>query len=132
MKIVRRGVTEVNSICNYYQLPIDDIKLHIQLFKQSNGYRPFLFNQTVDYCGYMRNMDSQPLFHAFYKTWITTTNFNHSCPFNHAIVVKNLKYNGNHIMNNLPMPNGEYMVAIKTFTSPRWRSEYKVYVTKTD
>ncbi|KAH8372408.1 hypothetical protein KR093_011383 [Drosophila rubida] len=132
MKVIRRGVIAFNSLCVNHQLPIDNLKLHLQLFKQSNGYQPFMINYTLDYCFYIRSPKSYPLFQAFHAAFMLATNFNHSCPINHDIVVDNLLYEDNRMLNSLPISRGEYLVVLKTLVSKLWRNEYKIYVSRND
>lgn len=49
----------------------------------------------------------------------------------HDLIIKDLVYD-KHTMIDLPMPNGEYMVIIKSSTSKILRIEFKIYVTRSD
>lgn len=95
MKIRRRGVAYFNLNMTLHKKPIDSIVLNLELFKKSNGYRPFLFNQTIDFCYYQRNPMAYMLFQSFHKTFLAVSNINHTCPYNVSIMYKlmqNCKY----------------------------------------
>ncbi|KAH8372409.1 hypothetical protein KR093_011384, partial [Drosophila rubida] len=132
MNVLRRGVSAFNMRCEIYKKPITNIKVHFELFRKSNGYRSFLLNHTLDYCFYMRSPTSYPLFHAIHKTFITFSNFNHSCPYDHDFVVNNFVYGGNSFLEDIPLPNGEYMLVVRTAFWKAWRMEYKIHVLRTD
>lgn len=81
MKIRSRGVSVFNLNITLHKKPIDNVILNLELFKKSNGYRPFLFNQTIDFCYYQRNPMAYTLFQSFHKTFLAATNINHTCPY---------------------------------------------------
>ncbi|KAH8390704.1 hypothetical protein KR215_010656, partial [Drosophila sulfurigaster] len=132
MNVVRRGVIVFNMKCEIYRKPINDLKVHFELFRKTNGYQLFMLNHTVDYCFYMRNPISYPLVHAVHKTFADYTNLNHSCPVDHDIIVNNFAYGGSPFLEDMPMPNGEYMVVVKIAFAKAWRSEFKVFLMRTD
>lgn len=82
MKMISRGAAVLNMNLTVLKKPIDRITLNLQLFKKSNGYHPFLFNQTIDFCYYMRNPTAYIFFQSFHKTFLSATNLNHTCPYN--------------------------------------------------
>lgn len=81
MKIRSRGMAVFNMNITLHKKPIDNVILNLELFKKSNGYRPFLFNQTIDFCYYQRNPMAYTLFQSFHKTFLAATNINHTCPY---------------------------------------------------
>jgi len=81
MKIVQRGVSAFYMIWKWYKKPINNIDVNLSFHKRSNGYLPFLFNQTLDYCYYMRNPKAHPLIYTMHKTFWPASNINHSCPY---------------------------------------------------
>jgi len=54
--------------------------------KRLNGYKPFLYNLTLDFCNYMRNPHSGNLLANFgYSIIKPYSNVNHSCPYTVSI-----------------------------------------------
>lgn len=49
MKIRSRGVAVFNLNMTLHKKPVHSVVLNLELFKKSNGYRPFLFNQSIDF-----------------------------------------------------------------------------------
>ncbi|EDV96531.1 uncharacterized protein LOC6557456 [Drosophila grimshawi] len=126
-----RGVPSFSMISKLYRRPVDNIFLNVELFRKTNGYRSFLLNQSLDFCYYMRNPKAYVFFHSFHNSFVAVSNFNHTCPYNHDIIIKGWSYKKGSMI-ELPMPNGDYMIYLKLSVSKVWRAEIKLYVTRTD
>ncbi|XP_016990156.1 uncharacterized protein LOC108052296 [Drosophila rhopaloa] len=131
MKIVRRGVAAFFMVWKLYKVPIDNVEINVALYKKSNGYRPFLFNQTLDYCYYMRNPKAHPLIYTMHKVFLPSSNMNHSCPYDHDLIINNFVYNKNDLK-DLPVPNGDYMIKVQVATDKEYRVFVRIYATKKD
>ncbi|KAH8257501.1 hypothetical protein KR038_010800, partial [Drosophila bunnanda] len=129
MKIVRRGVASFYMFLKLHKMPINNVDVNVSLLKRSNGYQPFLFNQTVDYCYYMRNPQAHPLIYTLHKVMFKKTNMNHSCPFDHDLKVENFTYDQNDMM-DLPLPSGDYMIKLILATYKICRVTLKIYFKK--
>lgn len=92
MKIRSRGVAVFNLNMTLHKKPVHSVVLNLELFKKSNGYRPFLFNQTIDFCYYQRNPMAYTLFQSFHKTFLAASNMNHTCPYNVSMNYKLMQY----------------------------------------
>ncbi|CAD6998236.1 unnamed protein product [Ceratitis capitata] len=84
------------------------------LMRKANGYKPFLYNFTVDACKYMKKRNNPVInyFHSFFEKYST---INRTCPYGpqDELVDKLPISYVNHIATKvLPLPNGEY--AFKT------------------
>ncbi|ALC41230.1 maker49, partial [Drosophila busckii] len=105
-----RAVNRYRIDLNYNATLLIDHKtlfVHAQAFKKENGYKPWLFNTTVDVCKFFRK-PYDPFFIIIFRSFKDHTNFNHTCPFK-----------GDHIVNNihltyatlaLPVPSGDYLI----------------------
>jgi len=60
-------------------------QVNFGLFKRFNGYRPFLYNQTIDACYFINHQKSNPVAKYFFDIIRGITNLNHSCPYNVCI-----------------------------------------------
>ncbi|KAI8040430.1 hypothetical protein M5D96_006373, partial [Drosophila gunungcola] len=69
------------------QNPHRNVGINVSLYKKSNGYRPHLFNQTLDFCYYMRNPRAHPLIYMMHKVFLSNSNMNHSCPYNFSAIL---------------------------------------------
>lgn len=65
--------------------------MNVALFKRFNGYRPFLYNFTIDACRFFHNQKSNPVAQYFYSLYRDVSNINHSCPYNVRTWFKKLK-----------------------------------------
>lgn len=46
-----------------------------------NGYRPFLYNISVDACKFLKNRKANPIANYFFDFIKEISNMNHSCPY---------------------------------------------------
>ncbi|EDW73497.1 uncharacterized protein Dwil_GK17574 [Drosophila willistoni] len=129
MKLVRRGIAAFYMNAKLKQIPVNSAGINLALHKKSNGYQPFLFNQSLDYCYYMRNPRDYPFIHSFHKTFMSISNINHSCPYDHDLKVDRMIYDKNSLK-DFPIPIGDYMLQLRVATYKIWRAEVKIYVTK--
>ncbi|KAH8380224.1 hypothetical protein KR009_009569, partial [Drosophila setifemur] len=129
MKVVRRGVAAFFMHCKVYKLPVTNADVSVSLLKKSNGYRPFLFNQTLDYCYYMRNPQAYPLIYSMHKAFMPYSNINHSCPYEHDLIMSNLIYKEDDLK-DLPLPTGDYMIRIGVRTQKILRGFFKIFISK--
>jgi len=60
--------------------PAYNIDLHMQVFKKANGYKPWLFNITIDVCRFFKKHNN-PVFLIVVNLVKEFTNFNHTCPY---------------------------------------------------
>ncbi|XP_061398081.1 uncharacterized protein LOC133333808 [Musca vetustissima] len=107
LKFIRRGVVGMNISVNVLQ-PLPDIFMEMGFFKRANGYKPFFYNQTVDLCKLLSNAKYNVVAKILLDIMSGYTNLNHSCPYNHDIIVRNLILTESHFK-ILPLPTGEYM-----------------------
>ncbi|KAI8036981.1 hypothetical protein M5D96_010297 [Drosophila gunungcola] len=113
------------------KLPITNMKIIIEPMRNDNGYRPFFMSTTVDFCRYMRNPNLQKmtLFTKLYANIRNVSNLNHTCPYNNDIVLEKF-WTGDlekGLTKYLPIPNGQYALFSKWFTSNILRANLNVY-----
>ncbi|XP_043649321.1 uncharacterized protein LOC122617503 isoform X1 [Drosophila teissieri] len=112
LKSVNRTFKYVSVKVKLLKLPITKIKMHFVLYKRLNGYLPFLYNMTFDACKFLKSPNTNQIALFFYKFFRDYSNINHTCPYNHDIVLDKMPY---HNVNNLltkilPFPEGNYML----------------------
>ncbi|KAH8284875.1 hypothetical protein KR054_002134, partial [Drosophila jambulina] len=61
--------------------------LRFQVFKKLNGYRPFLFNFTVDGCQFLKGKKNQ-MTKFFFESFASYSNMLHPCPYTVSIFYK--------------------------------------------
>jgi len=55
------------------------------LYKRLNGYKPFLYNMTLDGCRFLKSRNPNPIALYFYNLFKDYSNINHTCPYNVSI-----------------------------------------------
>ncbi|KRK07090.1 uncharacterized protein LOC26535167 isoform X1 [Drosophila yakuba] len=111
LKSVNRSYKYVSVKAKLLQLPVAKAKVRLALYKRLNGYKPFLYDMTIDACRFLKYPKSNPVALYFYNCFKEYSNLNHTCPFEHDIVLDKMSY---HSINNkltkvLPFPEGNYM-----------------------
>ncbi|XP_037941293.1 uncharacterized protein LOC119674238 [Teleopsis dalmanni] len=108
MKSINRSYKYISLRAKVHKLPITNLKINYALFKRANGYKPFLYNITVDACAFMKSHNN-PVTTYIYNIIKEHTNLNRSCPLNHDIIVEKLDatFLEKKLM-LLPFPSGQY------------------------
>ncbi|XP_039497157.1 uncharacterized protein LOC120455242 [Drosophila santomea] len=111
LKSVNRSYKYCSLKVKLLQLPITKIKVRFGLYKRLNGYIPFLYNMTLDACRFLKSAKPNPIANFFYSFFKDHSNINHTCPYNHDIVVDQMLYNhiNYKVTKILPFPEGSYM-----------------------
>jgi len=119
------------------------------MFKRFNGYRPFMYNVTVDACRFLKNRKSSPVINFWLNVIENYTNFNHLCPFNvsifsdkylpitsifyfkHDISLEKLPVEtvNFQVTDVLPFPEGDYLIETNWIAYDIKRAELKFYGT---
>ncbi|KAH8351985.1 hypothetical protein KR084_001008 [Drosophila pseudotakahashii] len=111
LKSVNRTYKYLSLKVKLLKTPITKIKMNISIFQRLNGYKPFLYNVTVDACKIVKNQKSNPVASYLYSLFKSHSNMNHSCPYDHDIILEklNTKFVNNQVTDVLPVPPGDYL-----------------------
>ncbi|XP_059221474.1 uncharacterized protein LOC106088968 [Stomoxys calcitrans] len=129
--VVRRGVISANVYAAIHKSNLNNVSVNLGLYKKENGYRPFLYNITLDFCKFIKTRKSFPFFRMFFDTFRKNSNINHSCPYNHDIIVENYTLS-DEMFKLLPLPEGEYMFKLLVGTYNVWKADISGYILKND
>ncbi|XP_005190284.4 uncharacterized protein LOC101891550 [Musca domestica] len=110
-----------------WQLPVNNISINLSLFKKLNGYRPFLYNFSVDMCKFFKNPKKYPFVQLYHHIIVNESNINHTCPYNHDLIVKDVFLHESKFK-NLPLPRGEYRFDLKVSAYNDLKGEIKAYI----
>ncbi|XP_050335808.1 uncharacterized protein LOC126766860 [Bactrocera neohumeralis] len=110
---------------------IDNITVKAELFRKTNGYTPFIYKFTMDFCELKRNPQRQPVMTIFFKYLEQNSNLNHTCPYDHDIILKNFVM-PEEVLMLLPYPKGDYMVQLGFAAYNEWVLTVKAFVQITD
>ncbi|KQS62775.1 uncharacterized protein LOC26527016 [Drosophila erecta] len=135
IKSMNRTYKYLSLKVNLFKTPVTDVKVCCEygLYQRLNGYKPFLYNVTVDACKFLTNQNSHPIFKFIYVFFKHVFNMNHSCPYDHDIIMEKVTAeNINHHMTKiLPFPKGKYMFKMHWIAYNINRAIIRVYITLT-
>ncbi|XP_013104281.2 uncharacterized protein LOC106084880 [Stomoxys calcitrans] len=114
LSVVGRGLVSLNIKVGLYKTPVTNSTINVAIYKKANGFKPFLYNYTVNVCAFFANRKRYPVIKVLFDIFLQHSNLNHTCPYYDAIVVKDLVLNEN-MFRLLPLPEGEYMFKLKVF-----------------
>lgn len=63
------------------------LKVNVAFFKKSNGYQPYLYNTSADFCNFLKQRQKYPILQVLANYMLHSTNINHTCPFDVSTVV---------------------------------------------
>ncbi|XP_059224704.1 uncharacterized protein LOC106092684 [Stomoxys calcitrans] len=93
------------------QLPVTSFSVHIEVHYLSNVRQPIVpLNSTWDYCQFLANRKRFRSFERVYNLLGYYTNVNHSCPYNHDIIGKDMSID----TQKVPFPLLPGVYALKT------------------
>ncbi|KPU72870.1 uncharacterized protein Dana_GF28102 [Drosophila ananassae] len=112
-----------------YKKPVSNVKVTFALLKKFSGYKPFLYNITVDACKSLRNPNANPVFAFFYGFYHDFSNLNHTCPYNHDVIVEKLPIShvDHQFSKLLAFPTGEYQFFTDWFIKGINRATVRIY-----
>ncbi|KAH8293476.1 hypothetical protein KR054_000816, partial [Drosophila jambulina] len=150
LKSVNRTYKYLSLKVNLYKLPITKVKANVELLKRFSGYKPFLYNVTVDVCQFMKNPKSNPIAAYLYGFFKNHSNMNHTCPYNvslksvvvlifkiylvylqHDIIIDRLSVSflNQHVTEVLPFPIGDYLFQSNWIADGINRANVNLYFT---
>ncbi|XP_017065637.1 uncharacterized protein LOC108104204 [Drosophila eugracilis] len=131
LKSVNRSYKYLSLKVNLLKTPVTKVKINGRLFKRFNGYRPFMFNITADFCRFMTNTNSNAVANYFFEFLKSHSNINHTCPYDHDLILDKLdvSFVNHHVTKVLPFPEGDYLLETHWIAYGIDRAVVKIYGT---
>ncbi|XP_037716808.1 uncharacterized protein LOC119551506 [Drosophila subpulchrella] len=131
LKSVNRSYKYVSVKYKLLKSPVTKIKVNMAMFKRFNGYRPFMYNITVDACRFLKNRKSSPVINFWFNVIENYSNFNHYCPYNHDLLLEKLPVEtvNFQVTDVLPFPEGDYLIETNWIAYDIKRAVLKFYGT---
>ncbi|EDW02515.1 uncharacterized protein LOC6561248 [Drosophila grimshawi] len=126
LKVMGRGRIAANVELDILQLPVESIQVKYSVFKKQNVYLPFLFNVSLDFCHFMKHPNRLNVFYYFHRALMPYTNWNHTCPYNHKIIIKDFVLT-DEMFAKVPIPEGSYMFDVKVASNYTWVANFHAY-----
>ncbi|XP_022228402.2 uncharacterized protein LOC111078162 [Drosophila obscura] len=131
LKSINRTYKYLSIKVNLLKPLVTNVMVNGAMLKRANGYKPFLYNITIDFCRFMKYRRSNPV--ALYALGLlgTNTNLNHSCPYHGVMFVDKLptSFINHQITEILPFPEGDYMLEYRFSSENINRAVFQVYGT---
>ncbi|SPP87013.1 uncharacterized protein LOC117588940 [Drosophila guanche] len=128
IKAVNRTHKYIDLTARLFKGPADNISVNLKLMRYNHGYKPFFIELSYDACKFLKN-PKNPFVTSFYNTFRKNSNLNHTCPFDHDLIVDKL-YTGNleNNFSNFPsLMNGDYAFFTEWFMNKIQRSYVNIY-----
>ncbi|XP_028896145.2 uncharacterized protein LOC114804022 [Zeugodacus cucurbitae] len=126
LRVPKRGEIALSVHVRLFQIPVNNVSINLSFFKKASGYRPFLYNVSADFCAFMANKKRFPFINIVLDALLKDSNINHTCPYNHDIIVNNLVLR-DEMFGRIPVPAGEYMFKLMVGAYNEWKADIKVY-----
>ncbi|KAH8401272.1 hypothetical protein KR009_004212, partial [Drosophila setifemur] len=133
LKSVNRSYKYFSVKANLFKVPITQVTVNFALYKRLSGYKPFLYNITLDACRFYHNPRSNPVASYFYDFFKNVSNMNHSCPYDHDVVIDKITVQevNERFTKLLPFPEGNYMLKTIWLNYKIERLVFKIYFSLT-
>ncbi|XP_020810577.1 uncharacterized protein LOC110185901 [Drosophila serrata] len=130
-KAVNRSFKYISIKVKLYKTPITNVQVNFALLKRFGGYKPFLYNVNVDACKFLRNPSSNPVVVYLYSFFKSHSNMNHTCPYNHDLIVDKLTVDflNTQVTEVITFPLGEFLFQSQWFAYNILRATVNIYVT---
>ncbi|KNC21285.1 hypothetical protein FF38_08398, partial [Lucilia cuprina] len=110
-KLMVKSINDMTVlICTY----ISQVNAKL-LRKVNKNYRPFLYDDVIDFCDFQKNSKRNIFWNLVFNTMSKYSNLNHTCPYKHDFIIDNLVFSGKHFK-MLPFPKGNYLVEMIIIT----------------
>ncbi|XP_075162662.1 uncharacterized protein LOC142235296 [Haematobia irritans] len=86
----------------------------VMMRKVRESYQPYFVEATLNFCDFLKDHKNQIPWSIFYQRLLVFTNMNHTCPYNHDLILKDFKIVIGDF-NLVPLPKGQYAFAMKFF-----------------
>ncbi|XP_017081602.1 uncharacterized protein LOC108114927 [Drosophila eugracilis] len=123
LKAVQRGKTTL-SFDGTVLKTVSTLKVHAQIFKRANGFKPWLYNITFDGCRFLRKPYEAPVVLVF-NLFKPFSNLNFTCPYKGPVRVIGFHIIGEQIP--VPLPSGEYLISIKWYLNKMLAISTSIY-----
>ncbi|KQS51985.1 uncharacterized protein LOC26526272 [Drosophila erecta] len=118
LKSINRSYKYASGKFKLHQTPLTHMKINCMLWKRFNGYKPFLYNITFEFCKFLKNKKTNQVIKFLFDSFSSYSNLNHSCPYSGDLYVDKLPigFLNHRVTEILPVPEGKYMLEFHFFT----------------
>ncbi|KAH8254692.1 hypothetical protein KR032_011692, partial [Drosophila birchii] len=103
--------------------PVNNVQVHYQVLKKASGFKPWILEGDVDICRFLKK-NYNPFARLVFDLFKEFTNFNTTCPLVGQQIIKGFYLRPELLA--LPLPTGEYMLALRWFFDHRLQFDTNV------
>ncbi|XP_075163086.1 uncharacterized protein LOC142235711 [Haematobia irritans] len=93
---------------------LDNITVKVSVFRKvGQNLMPFFVESTIDVCDFLQDYKRKIPWGIIYERVSKYTNINHSCPYNHDLIMENFTLSSKGLQ-LVPIPKGEYILTMKS------------------
>ncbi|XP_022223306.2 uncharacterized protein LOC111074715 [Drosophila obscura] len=129
LRSVNRSYKYLSLKTKMHKLPINTVSVSMQLRLRENKRILYNFDVRFDGCKFMRERNNV-IVNWFYQTYADYSNLNHTCPYNHDIIVDKLPVQHINKMIQNVVPDGRYYFNSTWFMGGVPRCDFTLYFTK--
>ncbi|XP_026836489.1 uncharacterized protein LOC6548068 [Drosophila erecta] len=123
LKAYSRTKTSLNLNLTFTE-PANNISVHVKSMKKANGYKPFLFDFTLDACEFMRRRN-HPVAKIIWNMIRNVSTVNHTCPYTGLQMLSDF----HNAEIPVPLPSGDYLLLIDWLFDGKPQFATNVYFT---
>ncbi|XP_043645030.1 uncharacterized protein LOC122614532 [Drosophila teissieri] len=123
LKAYSRTKTSLNINATFIE-PAKNISVHGKTMKRANGYKPFLFDFTIDACEFMRRRN-HPVAKIVWNMIRNVSTINHTCPYEGLQMLSDF----HHVELPIPWPSGDYLLVVDWLFDAKPQFSTNVYFT---
>ncbi|XP_037955216.1 uncharacterized protein LOC119685087 [Teleopsis dalmanni] len=127
LKVLKRSIIALNVYVKLHQVPVYNVTVNMSLWKRASGYRPFMYNITANFCEFMAHRTRYPFMKIFLDFVMKSSNLNHTCPYEHDIIIHNLVVKDEYLR-LLPLPTGEYRLDFKINAFNIHKADFIIFI----
>ncbi|XP_023179640.2 uncharacterized protein LOC111605384 [Drosophila hydei] len=127
LNVIGRGIVAVDILIVMLKVPIDNVFINWSIWRRYNSFQPFLYNASCDFCQLLARPHRIAFESLVLAAIQTRSNVNHTCPYNHNVIVDNLVFN-DAFLKTLPLPQGEYKIQLRFATNKVWKLTVEVFI----
>ncbi|XP_032585391.2 uncharacterized protein LOC6579457 [Drosophila mojavensis] len=128
LNVLGRGIIAGEIYISLLKLPINNVHINWSIWRRYNTYQPFLHNSSCNLCELLKNLEKKITFESLVLKAIQShSNLNHTCPYNHDIIVDNLVFT-DEMLQSLPLPQGEYKIQLRFMVAKKWKLMVEAFI----
>ncbi|EDX08622.1 uncharacterized protein LOC6736137 [Drosophila simulans] len=129
LKSVNRTYKYLSLKTKVFHLPVDNCETRFQLRMRENRRLLYNFDFKVDSCKFLRDR-KHVVANWVYQTFAPYSNINHTCPYDHDIVLDKLPVQHLNKLVQSIIPDGRYMMNSTWMVAGIPRTDVILYFTK--